>query len=146
MIRAQQSVLDRLPEKSNSPALRQIRELAMDRATESGGRGAVVVGPASELLSTWSIRLWNATLQARRIVGLADFVRSLMSLSPDEKVEQIALTNGPKTGLVFFLANTHEPIGAIISVSTEADIKRSQRNWQDAIGQAPFLAVKSSGH
>jgi hypothetical protein len=116
----------------------------MDGATEAGGQGAVVVGPASELLSIWSIRLWNATLQARRLVGLADFVRSLMTLSSDEKIEQIALTNGPKTGLVFFLAKTHEPVGAVISVSTEADLKRSHRNWQEAMGQVPYFVAKSS--
>jgi hypothetical protein len=143
MNRIQQSVLNRLSERSASPALRQIRELAIDESTEVAG-GHPVVGPAHELLSIWSIRLWNATLQARRFVGLASLVRSLMKLPPEERVEQIALVNGSRTGLVFFVAETHQPIGAIISVSTDADERRSHRNWEEAMGRAPFLSTSAS--
>jgi hypothetical protein len=143
MSRTQQTVLDRLSARPASPALRQIREMAQDHTVEAGQN--VAVQPVHEVLSIWSIRLWNATLRARRFVGLADLVRNLLKLSPDEKVEQITLRSGSKTGLVFFTANTHQPIGAVISVRTDSDVRRSYRNWEEAKGmQFPALFTKSS--
>jgi hypothetical protein len=143
MSRLQQAVLDRVPQKTVSPALRQIRQLAKEPGTEMAGH--VALQPVQEVLSVWSIRLWNATLRARRFVGLADLVRALMKLSPDEQVEQFALKSGQKTGLVFFVAKTKEPIGAVISVRTEAAERRSYRNWEEANGMtAPVLSAGSS--
>ncbi len=143
MSRMQQDVLDRLSEKPATPALRQIREMAKDSSVEileSAG-----VQPAHEVLSVWSIRLWNATLRARRFVGLADLVRCLLKLSPDEKVQQIALKSGSKTGLFFFVMKTKEPIGAVISLRTDSDLRRSYKNWEEAKGMPlPVFSASSS--
>ncbi len=143
MSRVYPMVLDRLSKKPTSPALRQISEMANDSAVETLGHAAVQ--PAHEVLSVWSIRLWNATLKARRYVGLADLVRTLLTLSPDQNVEQIALRSGPKTGLVFFIAGTDKPIGAVISVRNESDARRSLENLEEAKGIAtPVFSARSA--
>lgn len=120
--RDKQIVLERLSHSQTSPALRQIRKLASDSDAEV--IGSPVVLPAQELLSLWSIRLWNATLRARRIVGLVDLVRALIRLSPERKIEQIAFSGGLKTGIVFFDAQTREPIGGVLSLRHDSDLQR----------------------
>ncbi|HEY5213071.1 MAG TPA: hypothetical protein VIJ38_08625 [Acidobacteriaceae bacterium] len=143
MSRMQQTVLDRVSERPASAALRQIREMALNENVEVEQR--TIVQPAHEVLSVWSIRLWNATLRARRFVGLVDLVRTLLKLSPEEEVEQIALRSGSKVGLVFFAVKTRQPIGAVISAKTDSDVRRSERNWEEAKGmQFPVLFTKSS--
>lgn len=134
MSKDQRKLLDRMLEGQTAPALRQFRELANDSTSEVQNAG--VVQPAEEVLSIWSVRLWNALMRGRRIIGLADLVRSLRRLSPQQPVEQISLTSGLKTGLAFFDSETRLPIGAVISVRSEADVRHSRENYEVAMGMA----------
>jgi hypothetical protein len=120
------SLLDGLSQKAKSPAFRQIQQLAADVATELDSSAPLQT--ADQVLSIWSIRLWNATLRGRRFVGLAECVREMMKLNPEAKIEQLSLRNGPKVGLVFFDAKTKLPIGAVLSVRSEMDERRSREN------------------
>jgi hypothetical protein len=108
------SLLAGLSPQNTSPAFRQILKMAENRSTEIDS--SAPLQSAKDVLSVWSIRLWNATLRGRRFVGLADFVRSLMTLQSDAKIEQIALRNGPKVGLIFFDAKSRIPVGAVVSM------------------------------
>jgi hypothetical protein len=135
-------LLDGLSQKT-SPAFRQIQQMAADRVTNVDFSAPAQT--ANEVLSVWSIRLWNATLRGRRFVGLADFVRVLMGLAPGEKIEQVSFRNGQKTGLVFFSSKTKQPLGAVVSVRTDMDERRSRQNFARANG-VYFPAISSTAY
>jgi len=124
----------------DSPALRHIHGMVSSSSVEVSHHTAIQ--PAQEVISLWSVRLWNSVLRGRRFVGLADLVRELRELSSEDRIEQFSLNAGKKTALLFFEAQTHRPVGAVISVRDGSDVKRSLRNLQEAKGlQVPALSV-----
>ncbi|MES2390544.1 MAG: hypothetical protein V4555_02805 [Acidobacteriota bacterium] len=129
------TLMQQLPKGRVSPAIRQFRELVAEASPKAKPTRATQ--PAHEVLSVWAVRLWNSTLQGRRVVGLADLVRSLRKLSPEEPVEQVAVIDGLKTGLIFFNPASRKPIGAVVSARNESDVQRSEENLRRAKGGLP---------
>jgi hypothetical protein len=124
-------VVVRLSEEPESPAFRQILELAKDPSVKIGTEGDSHQ-TAQEVLSLWLARFQTITLRGRRFVGLTPLLRALNELPSEELVEQVALSAGLTTGLVFFLAKTKRPLGAVLSTRTESDVARSRENWASA--------------
>ena len=131
----------RLSEEPESPAFRQILELAKDPSVKVSGEGSRLE-TAQEALSIWLVRFQAITLRGRRFVGLTSLLRALNALPSEELVEQVALSAGLTTGLVFFLAKTKRPLGAVISTRTESDIARSRENWASA--NAPVRTLQTA--
>lgn len=132
-------VLVRLSEEPESPAFRQILELAKDPSVKvSGGR----LQTAQEALSIWLVRFQAITLRGRRFVWLTSLLRALNELPSEDLVEQVAFSVGLTSGLVFLQAKTKRPLGAVISTRTESDIARSRENWASA--NAPVRALQTA--
>jgi hypothetical protein len=133
-------VVVRLSEEPESPAFRQILELAKDPSVTVGGAGRLQT--AQEALSIWLVRFQTITLRGRRFVGLTSLLRSLNELPSEELIEQVTLSVGLTTGLVFFLARTKRPLGAVLSTRTESDVARSRENWVSA--NAPVRTLQTA--
>ncbi|SEG43409.1 hypothetical protein SAMN05421819_2912 [Bryocella elongata] len=121
-----QRVADRLLGDRPLSALPKILALASSEDVEIS---EAPVNSAQEVLSTWYARLVNATLNEKRVVGLKSLVQALRSLPADETIEQINVFAKRRTGIVFFSLKSGELIGAIFSTRTDADDRRSQRNF-----------------
>jgi|GEM_PF-4260930 hypothetical protein len=132
-------VVVRLSEEPESPAFRQILELAKNPSVRVGG---VQLQTAQEALSIWIVRFNAITLRGRRFVGLTSLLRALNELPPEELVEQVSFSSGLTTGLVFSLAKTKRPLGAVISTRTESDVARSRENWASA--NAPVRTLQTA--
>ncbi len=69
----------------------------------------ISVAPASttahEALRLWRTRLRNTTITHQEIIGLAELVHSLGTLTPQKKVEQYGFA-GPSTTLTIFFEST----------------------------------------
>jgi hypothetical protein len=124
-------VVDRLSSEPESPAFRQILDLANDPCVQVS-REPPAVQTAQEFLRIWLVRSETIALRGRKFVGLNSLLRALKALPAEELVEQIALSVCLTTGLVFFSAKTKRPLGAVISTRTEADVARSRANWAAA--------------
>jgi len=131
-------VIVRLSQEPESPAFRQILELTKDPSVRVDGAGDRLQ-TAHEALSIWLVRFQAITLRGRRFVGLTSLLRALNELPSEELVEQVTLSVGLTTGLVFFLAKTARPLGAVLSTRTEGDLARSRENWASANAPARTL-------
>lgn len=128
------ALVQRLLNGTQSPAIKRLVELAESPGVEIS---TAPPQPAREVVSTWAVRLWNATMNGRRVVGLVDLVRSLRELQPEDSIEQISLFRGKETGLAFFLTGASQPVGAVFTLRTREDEVRSERNLRIANGQEP---------
>lgn len=124
-------VADRLLGRQTFPALPKILALiASDEVTIT----EPPVNPAQEVLSTWAPRLLNVILIEKRVLGLKALVQALRELPSDEPIEQINVFAKRRTGIVFFGAKSGRLIGAIFSIQSDVDERRSRANFLAANG------------
>jgi hypothetical protein len=91
-------------------------------------------GPALELRSLWGARLENS-LQTRKLVpGLQHLMRNLREMADDEPVDQFQVFSDNLTSLVFFKAGSDKLIGAIVTIRSEEQRRRSLANLLAANG------------
>lgn len=126
-------ILHRLEERHHSAAFRQLRKLA-ESNTVSVDTFTPKNYTAADALGLWLVRQGIAISNKRRFTGLSGLVRSLQGLPGDTLLTQAELKDGLTTGAILFLADTGEPIGAVISVRTEKDVARSWANYERAMG------------
>ena len=127
-------LIDAAPLSATTPAMKRVRDLAhLDGVRFEQREG--YSQPAEHMRALWSARLWNMRRKRRRFVGLPALVRSLAALPREERVQQMSLRHGLSTALVFFRAKDRELVGAVVTVRTAADVKRSWDNYRMANGE-----------
>jgi hypothetical protein len=109
-------ILSRLEDTETNVALvRKLKSLLMRNETRVLANRHVKV-TVSEAIRLWSTRLQNTKVTGQQLDGAQALLHQLKGLTPQRKLEQIALISDDIAGNLFFEGSTpHRFVGAVIS-------------------------------